>query len=86
MPIASTSRVILQLLIAAASGWLHREQEPLLVDLRRRIRDVKQGRDGLLYVLTDERFDKAGGASGNSFATAQLDPRFKLSDRFHIIV
>jgi len=28
-------------------------REPLLVDLRRRIRDVKQGRDGLLYLLTD---------------------------------
>jgi glucose/arabinose dehydrogenase len=27
---------------------------PLLVDLRWRIRDVKQGRDGLLYRLTDE--------------------------------
>jgi glucose/arabinose dehydrogenase len=29
-------------------------RELLLVDLRRRIRDVKQGRDGLLYLLTDE--------------------------------
>lgn len=29
-------------------------REPLLVDLRRRIRDVKEGRDGLLYLLTDE--------------------------------
>ena len=29
-------------------------REPLLVDLRRRLRDVKQGRDGLLYVITDE--------------------------------
>ena len=28
-------------------------REPLLLDLRRRIRDVKQGRDGLLYALTD---------------------------------
>jgi|SRR5688572_17588101 len=28
-------------------------REPLIVDLRRRIRDVKQGRDGLLYLLTD---------------------------------
>lgn len=28
-------------------------REPMLVDLRRRIRDVKQGRDGLLYLLTD---------------------------------
>jgi aldose sugar dehydrogenase len=46
------------------TGQLHRilinknleelRREPLLVDLRRRIRDVKQGRDGLLYLLTDE--------------------------------
>jgi glucose/arabinose dehydrogenase len=46
------------------TGQLHRilinknleelRREPLLVDLRRRIRDVKQGRDQLLYVLTDE--------------------------------
>jgi glucose/arabinose dehydrogenase len=28
-------------------------REPLLTDLRQRIRDVKQGRDGLLYLLTD---------------------------------
>ena len=45
------------------TGQLHRilinknleelRREPLLVDLRRRIRDVKQGPDGLLYVLTD---------------------------------
>ena len=46
------------------TGQLHRilinknleelRRESLLTDLRRRIRDVKQGRDGLLYVLTDE--------------------------------
>ena len=29
-------------------------EKSLLVDLRRRYRDVKQGRDGLLYLLTDE--------------------------------
>ena len=29
-------------------------REALLVGLRRRLRDVKQGRDGLLYLLTDE--------------------------------
>ena len=29
-------------------------RETLIGDLRRRIRDVKQGRDGLLYLLTDE--------------------------------
>jgi glucose/arabinose dehydrogenase len=46
------------------TGQLHRivinnnleemRREALLVDLHRRLRDVKQGRDGLLYVLTDE--------------------------------
>jgi aldose sugar dehydrogenase len=46
------------------TGQLHRilinknleelRREALLVDMRRRIRDVKQGRDGLLYLLTDE--------------------------------
>jgi glucose/arabinose dehydrogenase len=30
------------------------QREPLLVDLHQRIRDVRQGPDGLLYVLTDE--------------------------------
>jgi glucose/arabinose dehydrogenase len=29
-------------------------RESLLTDLRQRIRDVRQGPDGLLYVLTDE--------------------------------
>jgi aldose sugar dehydrogenase len=29
-------------------------REPLLVDMRRRIRDVKEGKDGLLYALTDD--------------------------------
>jgi len=46
------------------TGQLHRilinknleelRREPLLVDLKRRLRAVKQGRDGLLYLLTDE--------------------------------
>jgi len=30
-------------------------RESLLVDLRQRIRDIRQGPDGLLYVLTDEK-------------------------------
>jgi aldose sugar dehydrogenase len=30
-------------------------RESLLVDLRQRVRDVRQGPDGLLYVLTDEK-------------------------------
>ncbi len=31
------------------------EQERLLVDLKARVRDVREGPDGLLYVLTDDR-------------------------------
>jgi glucose/arabinose dehydrogenase len=34
--------------------WEEIRREMLLVDLRQRIRDVRQGPDGLLYVLTDE--------------------------------
>ena len=34
-------------------------REPLLVDLRQRIRDVRQGPDGLLYLLTDYDEDAA---------------------------
>jgi glucose/arabinose dehydrogenase len=30
-------------------------RESLLVELHQRIRDVKQGPDGLLYVVTDEK-------------------------------
>ena len=30
-------------------------RESLLVELRQRIRDVRQGPDGLLYLLTDEK-------------------------------
>ena len=34
--------------------WDEMRREPLLRDLHQRIRDVKQGPDGLLYVITDE--------------------------------
>jgi glucose/arabinose dehydrogenase len=34
--------------------WDELRREPLLRDLHQRIRDVRQGPDGLLYVLTDE--------------------------------
>ena len=43
------------------------QREPILTELRQRIRDVRQGPDGLLYVLTDEdngallRIEPAGG-------------------------
>ncbi len=35
--------------------WQEIRREALFVELRQRIRDVEQGPDGLLYVLTDER-------------------------------
>lgn len=34
--------------------WQELRREPLLVDLKQRLRDVRQGPDGLLYVLTAE--------------------------------
>lgn len=35
--------------------WLEVRREPMLVDLQQRLRDVRQGPDGLLYVLTAEQ-------------------------------
>lgn len=35
-------------------AWQEVRREPMLVDLQQRIRDVRQGADGLLYVLTAE--------------------------------
>jgi glucose/arabinose dehydrogenase len=35
--------------------WQEVRREALFTELRQRIRDVEQGPDGLLYVLTDER-------------------------------
>jgi glucose/arabinose dehydrogenase len=40
------------------------QREPILVELRQRIRDIRQGPDGLLYLLTDE----------NSGALLKLEP------------
>lgn len=46
-------------------------RETLLTELRQRIRDVRQGPDGLLYVITDEddgvllRLEPAAGAAGS---------------------
>jgi glucose/arabinose dehydrogenase len=36
------------------ADWEELRREQLLVDLRQRIRDVRQGPDELLYLLTDE--------------------------------
>jgi glucose/arabinose dehydrogenase len=35
--------------------WQEIRREAMFIDLRQRIRDVEQGPDGLLYVLTDEQ-------------------------------
>jgi glucose/arabinose dehydrogenase len=45
------------------------EEETMLTDLRTRIRDVRMGRDGELYVYTDP---SPGALSENSAATGQL--------------
>jgi glucose/arabinose dehydrogenase len=34
--------------------WEELRREPLLMELKQRLRDVRQGPDGLLYVLTAE--------------------------------
>jgi glucose/arabinose dehydrogenase len=34
--------------------WEELRRDGVLTELQKRIRDVRQGRDGLLYVLTDE--------------------------------
>ena len=38
-------------------------REMLLTELRQRIRDVRQGPDGLLYLLTDENPGRFSGSS-----------------------
>jgi glucose/arabinose dehydrogenase len=35
-------------------SWEELRREPLLTELKQRLRDVRQGPDGLLYVLTAE--------------------------------
>jgi glucose/arabinose dehydrogenase len=40
--------------IAFNDKWEELRREPLLRDLQQRIRDVRQGPDRLLYLLTDE--------------------------------
>lgn len=45
--------MVLQRIVLNAKG-LPTVREALLTELKQRIRDVRQGPDGLLYVLTDE--------------------------------
>jgi glucose/arabinose dehydrogenase len=49
--IARTGQVVR---IVFNDNWEELRRESLLRDLHQRIREVKQGPDGLLYVLTDE--------------------------------
>ena len=44
---------VLQRIVLNAKG-LPVNRESMLTDLKQRIRDVRQGPDGLIYVLTDE--------------------------------
>jgi glucose/arabinose dehydrogenase len=45
--------------------WEELRREPMLMDLHQRLRDVRQGPDGLLYLLTAE----------NDGALLRLEPR-----------
>jgi len=44
---------------AASSAWCSTTKCPemFLTELKQRIRDVRQGRDGLIYLLTEETDD-----------------------------
>ena len=46
-------------------------RESLLTELRKRVRDVRQGPDGLLYVLVEDDF---GGQTGGETALLRLEP------------
>ena len=46
-------------------------RESLLTELKKRVRDVRQGADGLLYVLVE---DDAGGPTGGETALLRLEP------------
>ena len=54
--------------------WQEIRREPMLRELKQRIRDVRQGPDGYLYVLTEEdnaallRIEPAGPASSTTAA------------------
>ena len=51
--------------IAFNERWEELRREPMLMDLHQRIRDIRQGPDGLLYILTAE----------NDGALLRLEPR-----------
>ena len=47
------------------------ERESMLTELRQRVRDVRQGPDGLLYVVTDGNVDRGEAATG---AVLRIEP------------
>ena len=65
-------------------NWDETSRQSLLTDLKQRIRDVRQGPDGLVYVLTDEDntaaralYRTVGGVESN----AGLMITYKLAQR-----
>ncbi len=46
-------------------------RESLLTELKKRVRDVRQGADGFLYVLVE---DDAGGPTGGETAVLRIEP------------
>ena len=46
-------------------------RESLLTELKKRVRDVRQGADGFLYVLVE---DDAGGPTGGETALLRIEP------------
>jgi glucose/arabinose dehydrogenase len=46
-------------------------RESLLMELKKRVRDVRQGADGLLYVLVE---DDAAGPTGGETALLRIEP------------
>ncbi len=53
--------------------YISKQGEWLLADLRRRIRDVKQGPDGLIYVLTSGSFLGVDPTRGDA-ALLRIEP------------
>jgi glucose/arabinose dehydrogenase len=51
--------------------WEEIRRESLLTELKKRVRDVRQGPDGLLYVLVEDDFS---GPSGGETALLKIEP------------
>jgi hypothetical protein len=49
--------------VVFSDEWDELRREPLLTELKQRLRDVRQGPDGLLYVLTPKRMVRSCGSS-----------------------